>query len=724
MASRQRQIVVCCDGTNNTLTGQVKDTNVLQLFERVRVERDRERQPGEPPAPETVLYYDPGVGSATGLPPTGVTGLVTEGLRRAGGLALGSGIYENIGEAYLHLCREYGRLDLEAGRGSTADEIWLFGFSRGAFTVRAVAGMVSLFGLIRPEHHVLLPTLLRTYFAPDDSSSAHGSPDPDDPDHPVSAAMAPSISAGVATAVTKGMAVMNARPRVMADGAGGKLSRSKVAAQIRKDFTTPIGRSVEIHFLGVWDTVESVGILPGSRKRISTKPIIVGNPYRHVRQALALDEHRRQFRPRYFDGVIRSDQTLRQRWFRGVHSDIGGNRPVKGSLLSWESFGWMADEARACGLRMKPVTREPSAAAEIVEVIGDQLRAQPSWVLTGMFLRDPTDAVGDGYVRPESEPKSESEREPKSEPEPGQGSEAEPDPKRPYTGPVEHESVERFTNPGSSEPGIPGSPWDPGNGPRKRSILGRWLLAGGIGWLSLVAAGALATPGPADTQLWESTEAGFHLFRDQISLFWDSRPVAGDLPISGRLEPASARFEAWARSDVEAAQASYGWAQLFLLGFVCSLAAVLARIPARAFGQITRWRRLERRISSVPYTGTEHRRAGPGRWATGRWYPLPGVVPRRWANVLFEAVGLGYAVMVLAFVVQTITLVIAWDVGRSSLRWPLLAVASEANVVASVGAVLTVVLLVWWVPVAAWTCWRQRGARLARVRARMRALAR
>src|SRR5690606_5613852 len=233
-----RKLIVCCDGTNNTLTGGVHDTNVLRLFTELRRLHDG-----------AVLYYDPGVGAPDELPPTGIRQYLRRKWDRVAGLASGPGVVENIGEAYSFLVREY-----RAG-----DEIWLFGFSRGAFTARSGSGMVHLFGIVRPEHLVLLPTMLRVYFSS-----------------------------------------RKRRKRRARRHTGERRTRDVVAEQIRTTFTSPEGREAHVHFVGVWDTVESVG-MPGMSLQISSSATIRGKRICHVRHALSLDEHRWPFLPRLYD---------------------------------------------------------------------------------------------------------------------------------------------------------------------------------------------------------------------------------------------------------------------------------------------------------------------------------------------------------------------------------------------------------------------------------------
>ncbi|MBJ7472970.1 MAG: DUF2235 domain-containing protein, partial [Solirubrobacteraceae bacterium] len=345
-----RQIVVCCDGTSNTLSAGVRDTNVVRLVEMLSdpVNRDGD-------GPVQLVYYDPGVGVPVGLPPTGVAGSIIEPARRTLGLALGRGIYENIAEAYLFLSREYGR---HADEGqTTADEIFIFGFSRGAFTARCVAGMVSLFGLVRAEHEHLLPTLLSVYFA---------SPHP-----PARVRLVSSI-----------------RGQVL--GKSPALVRQEIADQVRDLFTTPAGAGAHVHFLGVWDTVASVGV-PGLRRKISSTNSLEGKRIMHVRHALSIDEHRHPFLPRYFSGPLSPGQTLGQRWFRGVHTDVGGGRRTP---MADEAFAWMVLEAQAQGLAHTGQVDDRSVRVlknwPIPErVLGDQLYVTPWWSLAGMAVRDP-----------------------------------------------------------------------------------------------------------------------------------------------------------------------------------------------------------------------------------------------------------------------------------------------------------------------------------------------
>ena len=341
-----RDLIVCCDGTNNSPTGGKQDTNVLRLFAALRRQQK----------PDRLLYYDPGVGAPDELPVAGIRRSFVRKLDRLAGLASGQGIFENITEAYSFLVRHY-----RAG-----DHIWLFGFSRGAFAARSVAGIVNMFGILKPEHRVVLPTVLRVYFASTKTRK-------------------------VRPAAANGKQVRSPR------------SRESVAGQIRELFTNEDGAGPWVHFVGVWDTVESVG-MPGMSLKISGSPTIRGKCIRHARQALSLDEHRWPFKPRFYyeadfgsptpDGT---GQSLQQAWFRGVHSDVGGGYSPASSGLSAEALQWMVGEANACGLQC-PLD-ELAAISSGDRVAHDPLYETPWWAVAGQTVRP---SVRGGSVAPVS----------------------------------------------------------------------------------------------------------------------------------------------------------------------------------------------------------------------------------------------------------------------------------------------------------------------------------
>ena len=375
-----RDLVVCCDGTNNTLTGGIQDTNVLLLYSYLRKHAD--------PA-TTMLYYDPGVGSPDSAPPTGLLDLLKRRWSRIAGLASGRGVYENIAEAYAFLMREW----------RPGDRIFCFGFSRGAFTARACVGMVNMFGLLRPEHEPMIPTLVRIYFSqPPLADQVHG-------------------RKGWRRRLARMFHVGVARPGKAAGEAihvseeAAQVTRKELAEQVRRNFAEP----AKVYWVGVWDTVESVGLpLLGSRDNPSTATFDDKPNIQNVRHALALDEHRWPFLPRLYDSSstvqTKDGRTLKQLWFPGVHSDVGGGYAAwqEGSAysngrcgLADASLMWMINEV-APELGVPPLDSSTAQSLQTQQDLGlpagrafpgrlplrhDALHDTPYWALAGMAVR-------------------------------------------------------------------------------------------------------------------------------------------------------------------------------------------------------------------------------------------------------------------------------------------------------------------------------------------------
>lgn len=356
-AARPRQLVLLCDGTNNNLTGGRDDTNVVRLAELLTACPDGER----------LVYYDPGVGNPGELPGATLWDTARRTSERVAGLAFGRGVYENMVESYQFLMTHY----------RPGDQIFVFGFSRGAFTARSVAGLVNQFGLLQPHMVSLLPTLLHLYFADRGDSGLWGS----------------------------------------------------ISEQASRLFATAQARSVEIQYIGVWDTVATVGMWPFDA-RFTARPTLAGKRYVHVRHALALDEHRAQFKPRLYaepNGPYRTTAgqagSVRQLWFRGAHCDVGGGYAPERSVLGREALCWVVSEAVQCGLRLQhqgqDLASEAAVSAALRSLPADvpatapavshsQLHDSCLWALTGMAVRDvhhvSLDGLPDVPITPEAHP--------------------------------------------------------------------------------------------------------------------------------------------------------------------------------------------------------------------------------------------------------------------------------------------------------------------------------
>ena len=252
-----KNIVVCCDGTGNEFGRN--NTNVVLTY--MLAEKD-ERQ---------VVYYDPGVGTG-GWEYEEESG----GLRAKGDQATGHGLQRNVEDAYRYLMTTF----------DPGDRIYLFGFSRGAFTVRSLAGMLHKCGLLRADAANFVEYAGKTY-------------------------------------------------------------NSKGREDVAREFRAVFGRPCPVHFIGVWDTVDSLVMNARKRFHDATLNPEVSNGF----HALAIDERRRDFSPSLWDETaVASHQTVEQVWFAGVHADVGGWYEERG--LSNVTLHWMLGKACACGLRV------------------------------------------------------------------------------------------------------------------------------------------------------------------------------------------------------------------------------------------------------------------------------------------------------------------------------------------------------------------------------------
>ena len=251
-----KNIVICCDGTGNEFGRN--NTNVVLTY--MLAEKD-ERQ---------VVYYDPGVG-------TGGWEYEEEGggLRAKADQATGRGLQKNVEDAYRYLMTRY----------SPGDHVYLFGFSRGAFTVRSLAGMLHKCGLLRDDAGNFVEYAGKMYNSPD-------------------------------------------------------------VDEVAREFRTVFGMPCPVHFVGVWDTVDSLVMNAGKRFHDATLNPEVSNGF----HAVAIDEVRRDFPPFLWDGTPADNQTIEQVWFAGVHADVGGWYDERG--LANVALHWMLGKAIACGLRV------------------------------------------------------------------------------------------------------------------------------------------------------------------------------------------------------------------------------------------------------------------------------------------------------------------------------------------------------------------------------------
>ena len=271
-----RNIIICCDGTSNDVT--CDSTNVLRFY------RSLERSQSQ------IAYYDSGVGTVAD--PTQLTTFGKQ-LSRKLDMAIGHSVRENVCKAYRFLVRTY----------QPGDRIYLVGFSRGSYTVRALAGMIYFLGLVRPE----LEELDRLAWA---------------------------VYAGDGLNLPDG-------------------KRFESGNRFKKSFS--IEEKVRTHFVGVWDTVSACGWIWDPL----TVPYSSNNPgIDHVRHAVSIDEHRAAFQANLFrPGKPDQHVTFKQIWFAGAHGDVGGGYPELDNGLAKIALEWMYSEAEQQGCLLDPTQK-------------------------------------------------------------------------------------------------------------------------------------------------------------------------------------------------------------------------------------------------------------------------------------------------------------------------------------------------------------------------------
>ncbi|WP_300457236.1 DUF2235 domain-containing protein [Desulfobacula sp.] len=270
-------IVICADGTWNRPEEDIEKnfpTNVLKLARAVKPSADGVKQH---------VFYDWGLGSYHNSVSAGATG---------------RGIHKNILDGYRYIVQNY----------DPNDHIYLFGFSRGAYTVRALSGLMNNCGILKRPDANLISKAWGIYKSP----LAKNRPNED----------------------------------------ASRLFRDVYCHSSRK-----------VHFVGVWDTVGALGIpfslmglFESHDEFYDTK---MGSNVSIGRHALAIDEKREDFEPTVW--TPKPEMDLKQVWFAGVHSDIGGSYPPDkqtGISASDTPLRWMLDEATSAGLKIEPHIRD------------------------------------------------------------------------------------------------------------------------------------------------------------------------------------------------------------------------------------------------------------------------------------------------------------------------------------------------------------------------------
>ncbi|KAJ6578262.1 hypothetical protein B0H19DRAFT_930856, partial [Mycena capillaripes] len=290
-----RNLVVSIDGTSNQFgtnaspctillhysheaSTSLQNTNVVELHSRIVKESDEPRQ---------LTFYTSGIG--TYVPPSlRSVAYWKQFIGNKIDLAIAWNFKKQVQHAYRWLADHY----------QPGDVIYLFGFSRGAYQVRTLAGMITTVGLVYSGNQRLIPFAYELY-----------------------------------------------AKRHKGKGAS-RTEADELCRHFKKTFSRP---GVRVHFVGAWDTVSSVGIFRGQPLPLTTS----ADHICHFRHALALDERRVRFLPEYVHSAVpkasdaREDKgTIKEVWFAGTHSDILD--------LAGVPLLWMENEATSAGLHLDP----------------------------------------------------------------------------------------------------------------------------------------------------------------------------------------------------------------------------------------------------------------------------------------------------------------------------------------------------------------------------------
>ena len=275
MKKKGKNIVVCCDGTWKRADDK-HPSNVFKMYERV----DQRTAAGQ------VAYHDDGVGAKRNI------------FDKFFGGAFGLGLSKNIREAYEFVVDNY----------QPGDRLYLLGFSRGAFTVRSLAGMIRNCGVLQDNDRDLIKRAFKLY----------RSQKPED--HP--------------------------------NGVDAITFRKEHCHAAPSDNDHP--RVPDIQFIGVFDTVGALGnpLWTNAPSSFRTKfhDTSLSSIVKTGCHAVAVDEHRWNFRACLWDQPLSKAkrQNLYQVWFPGAHSNVGGGYPD--SSLSDLTLAWMMKKAQRFGL--------------------------------------------------------------------------------------------------------------------------------------------------------------------------------------------------------------------------------------------------------------------------------------------------------------------------------------------------------------------------------------
>jgi len=274
-----RKLIVMFDGTWNNKKSR---TNVTRMRESIATSGESDR--------EQLCFYDPGVG--------------THWYDRITGGAFGEGLSENIRQGYRWLAQKY----------QAKDEIYVFGFSRGAYTARSLVGLIRKCGILRSADESLVQGAYDLYRDKN---------------------VAPEDARAVA-------------------------------------FRSSRSREVRVKFIGVWDTVGALGIpashVPFGRDHYQWHDTDLSKIVDYAYHAIAADENREDYAVAVWTKIKPENIAVEQKWFIGAHANVGGGYDKHpADALPNLPLRWMQDKAEATGLKLRS-KYEPGARDYLADV--------------------------------------------------------------------------------------------------------------------------------------------------------------------------------------------------------------------------------------------------------------------------------------------------------------------------------------------------------------------
>ncbi|SPN98665.1 uncharacterized protein DNG_01710 [Cephalotrichum gorgonifer] len=296
-----KKLILCFDGTGNTFTGSNADTNVVKLLSKL----DRND-------PNQYHYYQTGIGTYDIHEKTvnkSWWGEMCSSISQTIDQGVGTTFDAHVMAGYRFLMRYY----------DSGDKIYMFGFSRGAFTAKFLARMIHTVGLLCKGNEEMVPFAYRLY-------QRYVSGEIQDHTH-----LRPQW--------------MRSHKNVDKDG---DVTDDEGRSELAKDEITAFSdtfcrkeqvlcsngkvkeRNIKVYFLGVWDCVNSISVLEPR----TPAPVPIKGTAHYVRHAVAVDERRVKFKPALLAQDIRAragghdEEDIKEVWFPGCHGDVGGGWPA------------------------------------------------------------------------------------------------------------------------------------------------------------------------------------------------------------------------------------------------------------------------------------------------------------------------------------------------------------------------------------------------------------